>query len=62
MNIKLLLENVPCKYKLSGPLEKLVGKEIATKQEAISAIWEYIKVDKALQRWGDYRTKSEKPS
>ena len=44
VEIKIVLENLPKKFKISGGLEKLVGKELATKQEIVFAIWEYIKV------------------
>lgn len=62
VSIKLMLENVPCKYKLNGSLEKLVGKDTATKQEVIFAIWEYIKVNCMLSSSKNFRTKREKLS
>lgn len=61
VTIKLMLENIPCKYKLSGSLEKLVGKDVATKQEVIFAIWEYIKVKWFDRSMPNCRTKKEKP-
>lgn len=60
ISIKLMLENMPCKYKLNGQLEKLVGKDTATKQEVIFAIWEYIKVKGILNSFKSCRTKRRK--
>lgn len=45
VSIALQVEHSPHKYKLSESLEKLVGCPIATRQEILSALWEYIKVN-----------------
>jgi len=45
VTVSLQMEHSPHKYKLSESLEKLVGYPIATRQEILSALWEYIKVN-----------------
>jgi len=45
VSVALQVEHSPHKYKLSESLEKLVGCPIATRQEILSALWEYIKVN-----------------
>lgn len=48
--MKLLMEHSPSKYKLGGALEKLVGKDSATRQEILFSVWEYIKLAKLQDR------------